>query len=423
MASSGVVVPLMKEGTERATPKTRSKTNSTISAFLMILNITTMKKAILNFSVNMQLNKKGKAVLLLLFVLALIISQTGCDKKETGPETLSKDGFFLDTVCTITVYDLEGATSSNDFAEKAEAAIDGAFELCGEYENLLSKTIETSDVARINAAGGEAVECDGRTIEVINDGIQFGYISEGSFNIGIGTVTDLWDFHAVEPVVPADDAIKNAIEHVHNCAITSSYINTLVEGNKVTLSDPESKIDLGGIAKGYIADALGEYLVGEGVTGGVIDLGGNIVVIGYKNGGDAEEGEPIRVGIKKPYTETNEIVGTLALHDACVVTSGIYERYFEVDGVKYHHILNPETGYPVDSEFESITVVGPLGTSEECDALATTILIKGKAWLEKALMGEGILPNPNYLEDFGFILIDKEGNLETLGKDVGFQGI
>ena len=361
--------------------------------------------------------KLRKTVIILLF-LFLIISQTGCDKKEEAGEPISKDGFFLDTICTITIYNMAGDSSSNDFAKNAEAAIDGAFSLCKEYENLLSKTIDTSDISKIHSAGGEFVECDPRTVEIIRDGIDFGYLSEGSFNIGIGTVTDLWDFHAMDPVVPDKAEIEKALEHVHSCAIYSSYMNVIIEGNKVRLEDPESKIDLGGIAKGYIADALGDYLKEQGVTGAVIDLGGNLVVIGYK---DESKEDELRIGIKKPYTQSNELVGAVAVHDASVVTSGVYERYFEVDGVKYHHVLSPETGYPVETDLVSATVIGPLGHSEDCDALATSILINGKEWLEKVLGGTAFMPESDAYKDFAFILIYEDGEIEVLGNDPGFE--
>ena len=115
------------------------------------------------------------------------------------------------------------------------------------------------------------------------------------------------------------------------------------------------------------------------------------------------------------------MVGAVAVHDASVVTSGVYERYIEVDGVKYHHVLSPETGYPVETDLVSVTVIGPLGNSEDCDALATSILINGKEWLEKVIDGTAFMPKPDAYKDFAFILINEEGEVEVLGNDPGFE--
>ncbi len=411
-----------------------------------------------------QRSRRAKSLVLLL-VFLLIITQTGCGKKtneqDASPDSAGEvfpvvsDGFYLDTICTITVYSInesteEGAPTSESSDEDSSTAtinlehinkiIEGGFDLCKKYEQLFSKTIETSDIAKINSAGGEAVECDPRTVELIQNGIMFGYLSEGSFNIGIGPITELWDFHAMNPVVPEESAIKNALSHVHDCSITSNYDEVSIDGNSVQLSDKEAKLDLGGIAKGYIADRVAEYLIDQGVDGGVVDLGGNIVVIGNKGGSAAhsetgnQESEPesvpgettsdsdIRVGIKKPYTQSNELVGIVALRDACVVTSGVYERFFEVDGVKYNHILDPRTGYPINSGLESVTVIGPLGTSESCDALATTVLINGEDWLKSALDYELNSSDTEsggfiYLNGFTYILIRDDGSIETFGSD------
>lgn len=376
----------------------------------------------MNYSKSIKKTKSSKIIFLGILFVLLIISQTGCGKKEPEGSTfpIYKEDFSLDTICRITVYAMDESISGGsevDVKARVEEKLKGAFALCKEYEALLSKTIETSDVSRINSGKGMPIECDEGTIELIQDGMQFGEISQGSFNIGLGSVTELWDFHAMEPVVPREEDLKEALKHVHDSA-DSNNSNIKIEGNAVSLVDQESKLDLGGIAKGYIADRIGEYLVREGVSGAVIDLGGNIVVLGHKPS-EEENGEPqeITVGIKRPYT-TTEIVGSIPLHDATVVTSGIYERYFEEGGVKYHHVLDPKTGYPADSGLESVTVIGELGQSEYCDALATIILIKGESWLREQIdknRTETFGYNYMTFSDFTYILIDKEENIITLG--------
>ena len=305
----------------------------------------------------------------------LIITQSGCGSKTAEP--VSKQSFYFDTVCSISVYDMEEMSK-----EGAQSAIDEAFKLCSHYESLLSRTKEGSDIYKLNHAGGKPVECDPQTVEVIRKGLYYSEMSGGAFDITIGRVTDLWDFHAEDPKVPSDEELKKAVS-------TVSWKNVSIEGNTVMISDPETHLDLGGIAKGFIADKVGEKLEESGVTSAVISLGGNIVCIGEKPVG--KEYKPFRVGIEKPYSEQSEIVGAVDCKDETVVTSGVYQRYFEKDGVRYHHILDPATGYPAGSDIVGVTLRAPKGRSADCDALATILLIMGEEkGLKAAEETEGI---------------------------------
>ena len=337
-------------------------------------------------------SKKLLTAALAALVALMIIPQTGCSIK---PEPVSKEGFCLDTFCTLTVYRMEDMSE-----ERALAVIDGAYELCGEYEALLSKTIEGSDIWNVNHAAGAPVECDPATIDVIERGIAYGDLSGGKFDITIGKVTDLWDFHAIEPKVPDRAAVEEALTHV-------DYKQVQVEGNTVTMADPEGEIDLGGIAKGWIADRLAEYMAEQGVTGAVIDLGGNLSIVGEK-----AEGQPIVAGIRKPYTQTGEIVGSIPVSDASLVTSGVYERYFEEDGVRYHHILDPATGFPVENGLVSVTIVGGGDDGADCDALATICLLLGQE--------EG-LKLIESMEGFEALFIDEAGTLTPTSGLTGFK--
>ena len=182
--------------------------------------------------------------------------------------------------------------------------------------------------------------------------------------------------------MPVDEELKKAVS-------TVNWENVSIEGNTVMISDPETHLDLGGIAKGFIADKVGEKLEESGVTSAVISLGGNIVCIGEKPVG--KEYKPFRVGIEKPYSEQSEIVGAVDCKDETVVTSGVYQRYFEKDGVRYHHILDPATGYPAQSDIVGVTLRAPKGRSADCDALATILLIMGEEkGLKAAEETEGI---------------------------------
>lgn len=311
--------------------------------------------------------KRLKLSLLSALAVILIIAQQGCAGKTVEPVT--KQSFYFDTVCAISVYDMEQMEQ-----ERAEQAIKDAFALCRHYESLLSRTKEGTDIYRINHAGTQAVECDPDTVEVIRKGLYYSELSEGAFDITIGRVTDQWDFHADEPALPSEKALEEAVS-------TVGWQKVIIDGNYVSLTDPDTHIDLGGIAKGYIADKVSEQLRESGVTSAIISLGGNIVCIGAKKS-SADGSKPFRIGIEKPYSEQTQIVGAVDAENETVVTSGVYQRYFDIDGVKYHHILDARTGYPAATDLLGVTLKAADGKSADCDALATILLIMGE---EKAM--------------------------------------
>ena len=292
-----------------------------------------------------------------LLTAVIIIPQTGCG----GKEPVSGSEFCLDTACEITIYDMEGMSE-----DKAAGIIDQAFAGIREYENMLSRTVEGSDVYRINHADGKSTEVSVETLDVIHTGLLMAELSGGKFDITVGALTDLWKFTSDNPSVPEDQEIRKALE-------TVGYENITMKGNEVGLSDSETRIDLGGVAKGYIADKTGEYMEAQGVTKAIINLGGNITAIGEK-----EEDTPWTIGIERPYSDRSEIVGSIKVSDKTVVTSGIYERQFVEDGVRYHHVLDPQTGYPAETDLEAVTITAVKGNSGFCDSLSTACLILGK---------------------------------------------
>ncbi|MBQ1959879.1 MAG: FAD:protein FMN transferase [Firmicutes bacterium] len=366
-----------------------------------------------------------KVLLALALIVTLIIPQMGCASNGQNTNTgVSKTGFYLDTVCGITIYgmaDPDGslaALSDDDLELHFLKVITDAFLVCSDYEKVLSKTIETSDISRINNADGEATEVSREAIEIIEKGLHYGELSGGAFDITIGKATDLWDFHDNPETgheggqIPSQEALNEAVSHV-------DYKAVQVDGNRVKLTDSDAEINLGGIAKGYIADKVASYLEERGVTSAVVDLGGNIVVIGGKSGnllcGDSTEPEqaaPFKIGIADPASKTGDLLGILPCTDKTVVTSGTYERYFEQDGVKYHHILDPKTGYPVDTDVLSVTIISDRGNSADCDGLSTTCLALG---MEKGLeLVKG-------LDGFEAIFVDLNGNVEMTSTETGFQ--
>ena len=291
--------------------------------------------------------KKWRAFALAL-ILACAMNLTGCASAQ--PKKQTAIGFYLDTVITLTAY-----------VDDAKVLDDALLE-CGRYERLLSRTIEDSDVWRVNHANGEPVEVSEETVEILETARQVSALSGGMFDVTIAPVSTMWDFTSGAAVVPEADAIARAAERV-------DYSKVETDGNRVTL--PEGMmIDLGGIAKGYIADAVKGYLEQRGVNSAVLSFGGNIVTIGQK-----PDGSPWKVGIQDIDKPTGEYMLVALNFGGSTVTSGIYERGFEVDGVYYHHILDTSTGWPVQNELASVTIFSE--SSMWGDALATAAFALG----------------------------------------------
>jgi thiamine biosynthesis lipoprotein len=321
-------------------------------------------------------------ILILIAMVVVAGSLSGCGSTGTW-SGYSKQSFYFDTICEITIFDLDPAyfddLTEDNFEDTSNALITDAFKLMSEYEKTLSRTIDGSDIDRINKASGEATAVNEETLQVISKGIGFGDLSGGVFDITVGKASALWDFHeSLEEggtEVPSAEALKEASEHIDYKAISMDEAS-----GTVRLDDPEMMLDLGGIAKGYIADRVSEYLRGLGVTSGIVNLGGNIEVIGGKAGSlgaSLEEQSDFSLGIRDPLDETGGLLGIYPGRDVTIVTSGTYERFIEVDGVKYHHILDPETGWPVDTDVLQVSVIAGAGHSADCDGLSTVCLALG----------------------------------------------
>lgn len=290
---------------------------------------------------------------ILFFITISLFILCGCQNKEP----ISKSAFLLDTIITIQIYD------SND-----SSLLDGSIELCEQYESLWSKTIETSEISIINNAQGNTVQVSDETVLLLQTAIEYSELSKGAFDITVKPLSDLWDFTGENPSVPNYLEINSILEHV-------DYRTIHIEENNVTLLDKDASIDVGALAKGYISDQIKSYLIDNGVTSAIINLGGNVLTIG-NNITD----EPFKIGIQQPFSEENEMIGYLNVTDQSVVTSGIYERYFLEDDIIYHHILNPSTGYPFSNDLVGVTIISD--SSLQGDILSTTCFALG---LEESL--------------------------------------
>ena len=185
--------------------------------------------------------------------------------------------------------------------------------------------------------------------------------------------------------MPEPAAIQEAVKHI-------GYANVQVEDMTITLSDPEAKLDLGGIAKGYIADDLCQMLVDAGCTSGIVNLGGNVKTVGVR-----PDGAPWRVGVQDPNGGPNDLIGTAESEDSSVVTSGLYERQFEKNGERYWHILDPKSGYPVQTDLVSATIFS--ADSIDGDGYTKPLFMLGRdaalAWVEAKDGIEALLIDAN----------------------------
>ena len=342
--------------------------------------------------------KRALKKLNILLLAAVLIMLSGCGLGRSTPEPVMDDGYYLDTVCSISVYRMTDASgevkAAAEMTEDAQAAIDKAFELCKELESKISRTRKDSDISRINEAKGDWVEVSENTLELLQKGIEYSQLSDGAFDITVGGLTEQWDFHAAEgeAKLPDADALAEAAKHVN-------YKNLEIDGSKVRLTDPEAKIDLGGIAKGFIGDKMAELLENKGVVSAVINLGGNIICIGGKTDED-----DFVIGVEAPFSDRSEIIGKINSRDNTLVTSGVYERRIEVDGKTYHHILNTKTGWPVDTDLDAVTLIADKGRSGDIDALSTICLIKG------ASEGQKFIESMDGVEG---VFVQSDGNILT----------
>lgn len=304
-----------------------------------------------------------RILLYLLLSTLQLLFLSGCNRSQaqditnsTDVEYITKSDFLLNTVVTINLYD-----------KREEDILDGCFDLIKKYELIYSRTNENSELYRLNHRA--LPEKDGSYMiseelsDIISYGLSYGRISGGLFDITIGSVSSLWDFKQATPELPNFSELLKALKSVN-------YKYLQLNNNLLTFTTEAVQLDLGAIAKGYIADRVKEYLLYRGVSSAMINLGGNVLCIGEK-----PNGTPFHVGIQKPFADQNETVAILDVRDMSVVSSGVYERYFEIDGVRYHHLLNPDTGYPVNNELASVTIISK--QSMDGDGLSTSCFALG----------------------------------------------
>jgi thiamine biosynthesis lipoprotein len=279
-------------------------------------------------------------------VLALLLAC--CSRASTGDPLSKTELNLLGTVCTIT-----------EFGGKP-ADLEAAFARIRDIDDRMTVTRAGSEVIRVNeAAGVRSVAVSVDTYSVIKQGIAFSGLADGVFDITVGPLVKLWGIGTEEARVPGAAEIKSALSRLDYRAVL-----LLEAGREVFLTKPGMELDLGAIAKGYAADEAARLLQTRGVSAALVNLGGNIVAAGRK-----PDGSPWRIGIQDPEKPRGDSIGYVETAPVSVVTSGIYERYFVSDGVRYHHIFNTRNGYPVRNGLLSVSIV--TGSSMIADGYST----------------------------------------------------
>ena len=281
------------------------------------------------------------------------------------------------------------------YGESADTVYTGMETKIREIESVLSLHLSQSEIAAINEnAGVQPVEVSQRTFDLFQRAKELSEQSDGAFDITIAPVVELWGITSDHPHVPTDEELAQAMALM---GLEDLVLDE--EACTAYLTRPGMAIDLGGIAKGWTADQLREYARELGAERGYVSLGGNLMIIGER-----PDGDPFKFGLRDPQRDASTYLGTVTLEDGCTMaTTGGYERYFEEDGIRYHHVLDPRTGYPADSDLLSVAVISKDGTL--ADYLSTTLFVQG---LEAAKEAAGS-------EDYALVMVDQENNVWISG--------
>lgn len=315
-------------------------------------------------------------VLLFLLCIAML---TACQNSDENKK-VSKDIFAMDTYMTVTAY-----------GKNAENGVNKAVDEINRLETVLSAEKQESDIYKLNETGSGTLSTD--TKNIVSKALEINKTTNGAFDISIYPLMVKWGFTTQKFNVPSKNEISKLLKNVDSSKITFDE-----KSGSIKLKE-NMKIDLGGIAKGYTSSRVMQIFKECGVTSGLVSLGGNVQALGTKTDGTAWQ-----IAIENP-DKSSDYIGVVSVKDKAVITSGGYERYFEKNGKTYHHILDPETGYPAESGLKSVTIVSDDGTL--ADALSTSLFVMGK---EKAL---------NYWREhkneFDTVLVEDNGDITITG--------
>jgi len=267
-----------------------------------------------------------------------------------APVQKTSEVYALDTICTQQVK-----------GTKADAAIAEVNNMLWRITRELSIN-EGSYYYEINASAPQPVEVSSEAADLVSDALRIADETHGAFDPTIGPISSLWNI-SENPRVPSPDEIAVALPLIN-------FRDVEVKGNTVTLQKSGMQLDLSGIAKGLAADLAIEIYKQNGIENAILYLGGNVYVYG-----DKKDGSDFNVGLRNPQGTAKDYVAIISVRNTSVVTSGVYERYFESGGKTYHHLFDPKTGYPTENELLAVTVV--CQSSANADALSTALFVMG----------------------------------------------
>ena len=321
------------------------------------------------------MKKTVLCVLCILLSFAFVMPFSSCRNEERQ----EKNFFFMNTPISVTLY---------TDRKTAERIFDDCRQILSTYDALWSRTVAESDIGRFNIAKN-ALKIDGCTASLITQAIDVSQKTDGAFDITVAPIINLWQACEERGTLPTNGEMQAALSLVGSQ-------NIALSGNVLTKSEQDVQIDLGGIGKGAAISALIEYLERCDIRGGLVSFGSNVAVFGGK-----PDGEPYRIALKNPKTE-NGYAGILKLQAGQVLAvSGDYERYYSIDGKKYHHIIDPQTGYPSESGLCSVAVICSNGAL--ADALSTALFVMGEE------VARSFYESKVY--DFEAIFIGQNGNV------------
>jgi thiamine biosynthesis lipoprotein len=277
--------------------------------------------------------------------------------------TVKRDGVAMDTVIGIT------ASAVKSYAD-LDKSVNDAFSLVIGLEKKFSTHDPDSEVSAVGAAAGrERVKVSPETFSVLATALHIADASGGAFDPTIGAVTSCWREKLLKGEIPSDEEIRDAVSKTGFGALKLSppdeaYLET-------------GSLDLGGIAKGFVSAAARDLLRSRGVTSALIDLGGNVVVMGGRPGAGNSGREPWRIGIQHPARPRGTPICAVELYEGSVITAGDYERYWDVGGRRYTHIFDPSSGRPAEGPLKSVTIVS--NDPAQGDALSTAFMVMGEA--------------------------------------------
>ena len=286
--------------------------------------------------------------------LILMIFIVGCSTKDVD-NPISRTEIIMGTTVGVTLYE-----------NGSEEVLDKVFKRVQEIENLVSINKEETEIDKLNEnAGISPVKLSDSSFEIIEKALYYSKLSTGGYDLTVGPLVKLWNIGLEGAKVPTPEEISNTLP-----LIDYNSLELNKEGQTIFLTKKNMMIDLGSIAKGYAADEISKILAENNVHSAIINLGGNVYAHGEKI-----DGSDWKIGIQNPFNERGNIVGLVKVKNKTVVTSGIYERYIEQDGVKYHHLLDPKTGYPFDNNIAGVSII--TDKSIDADALSTIVFSKG----------------------------------------------